>query len=269
MQLTEAIAPLEDGYAELLAAVAELLREDEQVRALWVSGSVARGTADAGSDLDVVVTVRDPAPFTDPSAWSSLDPVITEPIPGRAASFALTVRSGLRIDVVVEGVEELAATPYRHRVEVFDRDGLVVPDPPADGGGPDPAAMGAVVTEFLRQAAIFPAAVVAREDWLLGQVAVHNYSVLLFRLFAESNRPLPPMGVKQWSARLTEPQREVLAALPQPRATREDVVAAMIAVRDALITHGRVAVESVGGTWPDGIEAAVAAYWRRHELPWG
>src|SRR5690349_7015550 len=112
------MAPLEAGYGELLAAVAELLGEDERVRALWVAGSVARGTADAGSDLDVVVTVRDPAPFTDPVVWSSLDPVITEPIPRRAGSFALTLRSGLRLDVVVEGLDELPGTPYRHRVEI-------------------------------------------------------------------------------------------------------------------------------------------------------
>ena len=62
--------------------------------------------------------------------------------------------------------------------------------------------MTAVVTEVLRQAAIFPAAVVAREDWLLGQVAVHNYARLLYQLFAASNEPVGPMGVKQWSSRL-------------------------------------------------------------------
>jgi hypothetical protein len=159
-------------------------------------------------------------------------------------------------------------TPYRHRIPVFDRDGLAVPPPAPDPAGPDPAAMAALVTESLRQAAIFPAAVVARGDWLLGQVAVHNLAMLLYRLLVEANQPLPPMGVKQWSSRLTEPQRALLAGLPQPRATRDEVVAAMVAVRDALTTHGRAALESAGGGWPDGTEAAVAAYWHRHDLPW-
>lgn len=102
---------------------------------------------------------------------------------------------------------------------------------------------------------------VARRDWLLGQVAVHIYVQLLYRLRAESNEPLPPMGIKQWSSRLTDDHRAVLAALPQPGASRTEVIAAMSSVRDALLSHGRAAFESVGGEWPEQTVSAVAAYW--------
>ena len=98
--------------------------------------------------------------------------------------------------------------------------------------------MQAIVIEFLRQSAIFPAAVVAREDWLLGQEAVHNYRRLLYDLFTEANQPLPAMGVKQWSSRLTPGQRELLASLPAPAATRDSVIAAMDLTRTALRTRG-------------------------------
>ena len=81
-EVRAATAPLASGYADLLARVVDASRDDQRVRALWLSGSVGRGVADAGSDLDLVVTVSDRAAFADASSWDVLDPVITVPIPG-------------------------------------------------------------------------------------------------------------------------------------------------------------------------------------------
>ncbi len=262
----EAIAPLEPGYDALLRQIAEALEADERVRALWLSGSVGRGAADAGSDLDLVVTVRSVEAFAEPDVWDVVDPVITIPIPGLRGCFALTTREGLRIDVVLETPADVAGSPYDRRVCVFDRDGLEPPTPTELAGGPDVDRMQAIVTEFLRQTAIFPAAVVAREDWLLGQAAVHHYRVMLYDLFVQANQPLPPMGVKQWSSRLTGEQRAILRALPMPAAERDDVVAAMRATREAIRTHGRAALEAAGGVWPTESDDATAAYWARHGL---
>lgn len=261
-----AIAPLEPGYDELLARVVQHVEEDDRVRALWLSGSVGRGVPDAGSDLDLVVTVTDRESFKDPSEWTVVDPVITLPIPGLPGCFAFTTRQGLRVDVVLETPDEVGTSPYTHRVRVVDKDALEPPGPSDDARGPDLTRMHAIVTEFLRQSAIFPAAVVAREDWLLGQAAVRNYANMLYDLLVESNQPLPVMGVKQWSSRLTQAQRELLAALPVPTADRESVVDAMLGTRRAFRTHGRAALESAGGTWPIEADDAMAAYWERHGL---
>ncbi|WP_151082779.1 nucleotidyltransferase domain-containing protein [Nocardioides cynanchi] len=268
MDVDEAIAPLEPGYDALLARVVEVLEADARVRALWLSGSVGRGAADAGSDLDLVVTVVSPAGFTDPTVWAVLDPVITTPIPGLPGCFAFTTREGLRVDVVLETPADVAGSPYSRRVRVFDRDGLEPPSPDVAGEGPDLERMQAIVTEFHRQAAIFPAAVVAREDWLLGQSAVHHYRTMLYDLFVEANQPLPVMGVKQWSSRLNDGQREVLRALVPPAAEREPVTAAMVAVAAAIAEHGRAALEAAGGVWPDDVSEAIGAYWARHGLVW-
>lgn len=261
-----ATAPLASGYADLLARVVQRIADDQRVRALWLSGSVGRGVADAGSDLDLVVTVSDRAAFADASSWDVLDPVITVPIPGLPGCFAFTTREGLRVDVVLETPDDIATSAYVDRVPVLDRDGLEAPIPTGGVGTPDVGRMQAIVTEFLRQSAIFPAAVVAREDWLLGQVAVHNYGSMLYDLFVESNQPLPVMGVKQWSSRLTPEQRALLAGLPVAKADHESVVRAMTAVRDAIRTHGRAALETAGGTWPAEVDDAMAAYWERQGL---
>jgi hypothetical protein len=264
--VAEAIAPLEPGYDSLLGRLASALVRDERVRALWLAGSVGRGVADAGSDLDVVATVASVQDFLDPTSWSVLDPVITTAIPGMPGCFAFTTREALRVDVLLETPADLADTSYRSRIRVFDHDGLALPAAMQAEPGPDLGRMQAIVVEMLRQAAIFPAAVVAREDWLLGQQAVHNYGLMLYQLFVESNAPLPPMGVKQWSSRLTGEQRRILTELVPPRARRDEVIASMRAMRTAISTHGRAVVEAAGGTWPTDVDEAMQVYWRRHDI---
>jgi hypothetical protein len=266
VEVAEAIAPLESGYDELLALIVSRLESDQRVRALWLAGSVGRGVADAGSDLDVIVTVASVQGFTDPAVWSVLDPVITTPIPGMSGCFAFTTHRGLRVDVVLETLADLPNTSYRRRLCVFAKDRLAVPTSGDDECGPDVARMQAIVTECFRQSAIFPAAVVAREDWLLGQQAVHNYGLMLYDLFVESNRPLMPMGIKQWSSKLTAQQRDILTDLTPPRADRDDVLTAMRSMRAAVATHGRVVLETAGGAWPLDVDKAIEAYWHRHGL---
>lgn len=259
---------LPGGYVELLRQLVDALGDDERVRAAWLSGSVGRGVADSGSDLDLVVTLEDEAvsDFEDPAVWGILDPIISTPIPGMPGCFAFTTRAGLRVDIVVERVSDLPRSPYRHRVRVLARDSLKAPPPTDEDRGPDVPAMQATVTEFLRQSAIFPAAVVAREDWLLGQEAVHNYRLMLYSLFVEANQPLPAMGIKQWSAKLTERQRELLADLPLPSADRASVVEAMRVVRRALRTEGRAALEEAGGEWPREVDDTLDGHWRKAGL---
>jgi hypothetical protein len=118
-------------------------------------------------------------------------------------------------------------------------------------GSPMPAAISTCSSRASPRSS--PAAVEARADRLLGQVAVAN------DLLVESNQPLPSMGVEQWSSRLTPRLRDLLRALPAPRAERGSV-AAMTAVRGAIRTHGRIALEGAGGTCPAEVDDALAAY---------
>jgi len=270
-----ALTPLPTGYRDLVDAFLAAVQTDERIRAAWLSGSLARGVADAGSDLDLIVTVRDDAFEGFAEAWrewlaSWADAILARELPGIPGSFFASTRDGLRVDVVSESVSASRETPHRIRVRLLDRDGLAGDLPPADHDSrvPDVTKIADTIEEFLRQQVIFPAAVVARQDWLLGIVGVLNAHLLLYSLFTESNEPLPPMGVKQWSSRLTADQRQVLAGLPQPEATRESVVAAMQAVRHAFRTAGRARAEEAGASWPIEVDDAVTVYWQREELEW-
>lgn len=271
-EVVDALAPLPSGYADVLARVVETLDSDERVRALWLGGSLGRGVADAGSDLDLIVTVADAAHEAfvgdGDSTWAPLNPVMSFEIPGLPGSFVLTTLDGLRVDTVLERESDVADTRYRHRVRVFDRRATLTPVPPADDAehGPDVSALESIATEFARQLAIFPDAVVAREDWLLGQEAVHNYRRFLYQLYVESNQPLPPMGVKQWSAKLTAGQRDRLVSLAVPGADRAAVIGAMREIQQVIRTEGRALIEAAGGSWPEAAVEAGLARWTARGL---
>lgn len=259
-------------YQPLLARIREVLAGDPRVLALWLGGSIGRGVADGGSDLDLLVTVSD-ADFDAVAGElsgilaDSVDPIITLTIPGMPGSSAYTTRQGLRVDVVLERLGDVDRPAFRSRVTVLDRaDVRSLLSPMVDANaGPDPATLGATVQEFFRQQAMVPS-VLERGDWLLGQEGVHNARSMLYQLFVEANQPQPAMGVKQWSSKLTSSQRRLLEALPSPAANRDSFLAAMGAVRAAFRTSGRSAAEAVGLVWPSEVDDAITDYWRRSGL---
>lgn len=266
-----AMAAMPVEYQPLLGAARDVLERDRRVLALFLGGSIGRGVADAGSDLDLLVTVGDAdvdAVAVELAGMLAevVDPVISLAIPGMPGSQAYTTRSGLRVDVVLERRSDVDRPAFRRRVTVFDRDDVrALLSPAVDANaGPSVEALAAIVQEFLRQQAMFPA-VVARADWLLGQEGVYNARLMLYQLFVETNQPLPVMGVKQWSSKLTAAQKDVLEALVPPAAAREPVVAAMTAVRAAFRTSGRAAAEAAGLSWPTEVDDAITAHWSR----WG
>ncbi len=269
------LRPLPAAYQSLYDRLVSVVVQDVGVRALWLGGSVARGVADAGSDLDVLLAVDDDAFDGFAQNWRSwlttVCPVLlAQELPGHPGSFFATTTDCLRLDVVVERVSGLPETPYRSRVTVIDRDGLTSAIPaPAPADGPDAPRIQALIEEFFRQQVIFPAAVVARADWLLGVVGVHNTQVMLYQLLVATNEPLPPMGVKQWSRRLTEEQQRLLAGLPSPQPCSDSIVSAMQAVRTAFRRQGRDAVLELGLPWPDAVDTAVARYWSNCSLESG
>jgi len=263
---------LEPGYGPLFDRAVEVLGADERVRALWLSGSLARGAADAGSDLDLLLAVRDvdlDAFATSWRAWlRAITPtVIARPLPFLPGSLYSVTPGRERLDVVVEAASAIASTPFVPRLVVFDRDGLdhEVPAPPPPAG-PSSDRVAGLVEEFFRDYGMFPV-VVLREDWLLGLEATHLVRSLLYRLLVEANAPLPAMGVKQWGAKLTPVQRARLEALPMGDASRTGVLAAHEAVAVAFVDAAVPICAELGVEWPCALEAATLRYLRDHGLP--
>jgi predicted nucleotidyltransferase len=274
----DALRPLHAGYRELHEKVLAVANRDDRVRTMWLSGSVGRGVADAGSDLDVVLALA-PASFDEfAAAWrnwlAEITPtVLARPLPGMPGSFFSVTTSCLRLDVVAERAGSADPDALALRLLVLDKDGIASraaaapPKPVVPPEGPDPARLAEMVAEFFRHMTIFPAAVVARADWLLGVVGVQGAQLMLYELFVEANQPLAPMGVKQWSAKLTSEQRDICAGLPAPSATSQSVLAAMRTTAAAYRQAAAAILAAQEVPWPMEFEQAVRRFWQ-DELGW-
>lgn len=265
------------GYRSLFRRLVDVAVADERILAVWLGGSLGRGVADAGSDLDVILTVADDAFEEFAAQWrgwlARVTPaVLARELPGLTGSWHSLTPDCERLDVVTEPAGREPRRGRSHRLLVFDRNGAFAAAANASGpagapAGPDPARLAEITEEFLRQQAIFPAAVVARGDWLLGVVGTEGVHLMLYQLFVEANQPLPAMGVKQWSAKLTPAQRACLQALPPPAARRDAVLQAMRAAAAEFRVQAREILGAHQVPWPDALDAAVMAYQAR-ELGW-
>lgn len=258
----ERLAP---GYAPLFERAASVLAADPRVRAVWVSGSLARGDADAFSDLDLLVAVADAEFDSFAASWRSWLAQITPTVLAREIPFLRGSLYSLtpdceRLDVVLERVSALAASPFRTRAVVFDRDGLAARIPkPAPASGPDRAKLATAIEESLRYLALLPA-VLGRGELLLAQEGYGHLRRRISELFLEANAPLPTTGAKHWRDKLSPEQYAVLEALPWPEATREALVAANLAAGRALLAHGRPIAAKLEVPWPEPLERSVRAY---------
>jgi hypothetical protein len=270
----EGLAALPAAYGPIFDRAVRVLGADERVRGIWLAGALGRGAADAASDLDLAIAVRDDDFDAFAAGWrdwlAAISPtLVARELPGRPGSFYALTPTCERFDVITERVGELGTAQSGARLAVLDRDGLDARLPAPAPRQPNAARIAYLIEECLRQAANFPT-VTVRDDWLLGVVAVQEVHLMLYQLFVESNQPVPAMGPKQWSAKLTLAQRAVLLALPVPQPRRESVLPARHAALRAFIEHARPIAERCGVPWPAELEAAVRDFLRRElDLPLG
>jgi len=263
-----ALHVLPAGYRALFDRVAAAARADSRVRALWVSGSLARGDADAYSDLDLVAAIADAEFDAFAAGWrewlAAITPtVLAREIPFLRGSFYSLTPTCERLDVVIERASRVTQSMFRTRKLVFDKDDLHahVP-PPAPPAGPDRAKVETAIEEPLRYLALVPA-VLGRGELLLAQEGFGHMRRRLSELFLELNAPLPTTGVKHWRDKLTAEQYAVLEALPWPAATREALIDADRIFARVFLEQARPIAERLGVRWPEELEAAVRAHLER------
>jgi hypothetical protein len=202
------LAALVPSYRPIFDRLLAVCEGDQRIRAFWLSGSLAKGTADAGSDLDCILAVRD----------------------GDFDEFAASWREWLA-----------TVTPTLIAREL-------------------PFAPGSTVDEFFRVEAIVPVMLNQRRDYLCAVNGVQSLQLMLYNVFVECNQPQPPMGIKQWSARLTPEQRRILTELPVAAPEHDSIAVGLRATGTAMRTAGRAAVTACGGTWPVDLDEGVQRF---------
>lgn len=258
------LSGLPERYVGLFDRAVEVFAADDRVRAVWLHGACGRGAADAGSDLDLSLAVRDGDFEAFAEGWRDWLDAITPTVVARPigpGSFYCLTPTCERLDVISSRISDLPATgsTLRRRVVVFDKDNLDGLVPAPDDPGPDTERIAWLIEETLRQQANWPV-VHVRQDWLLGQAGVQSMHFHLYQLFTEANKPMPGMGPKQWSAKLTTGQRATLAALPVPTADRASVDRAREVAITVFLREAGLIAAAVGVPWPGGLETAVRRY---------
>lgn len=256
------------GYHALFDRARRRFERDERVRGVWLGGSLGRGTADAASDLDLVLAVLDDAFEEFAGSWrtwlADITPtVLAEELPYARGIIYSVTPDFERLDLVIEPVSALPTTLFRSRVPVIDKDRLSEALPAAEtGAGPSREAVAGLITEYFRISAV--ETILVRDDWLLAREHLHVVGSLIYRLFVEANAPLPPMGVKQWSARLTAAQQDALRSLPTAAVNIDELREAQLAMASVFLPNAEAMARRLGVEWPTELEAAAAAHLRAH-----
>ena len=237
-----------------------MLFDDDRVRAAWVGGSIARGTADRASDLDLLVAVADEHLDDFAGDWRSFLDKVTPTVLAEEQWFARgsfwSITPGFeRFDVVVEAASAIPSTMFPVRVTVFDRDGLSDQIPPEQPRSPSPTTVTKLVTDWFHFSAMLET-ILWRSDWLLADEHLHFLRDLLYKLYVEANQPLPPSGVKRWTEKLTPDQRMTLGNLPTSAHSEGEMIDAHLALSRAFLEAARPLAEAISVTWPADLEAA-------------
>jgi Nucleotidyltransferase domain len=117
-QCPEVLDRLPAGYRDLFARLLDVVRGDQRVAQMWLTGSLGRGTADAGSDLDIILTVADPDFDAFSANWrtwlAQVTPtVLARGLPGMPGSWYCLTPGCERFDAVVERCGALSAGQTR------------------------------------------------------------------------------------------------------------------------------------------------------------
>lgn len=249
-------------YVELFDRAREVFASDERVRGMWLHGAIARQAADAASDLDIDIAVVDEGFDAFAESWrewlAGITPIVSAVGLGPGSFYALTPTCA-RLDVISERVSALPTSWLTRRITVFDLDNLTSLVPPIDDPPPNPDTIDYLIRETLRQAANFET-VTVRDDWLLGVVAVTSVHGMLYQLFAESNKPQPATGPKQWSIKLAPRHRALLQQLPVPQPNPESVLTARQAALGAFLAEAPAIAAQADVAWPVDLADAVLNY---------
>ncbi len=244
-------SPPDPPRAARLATFAErasaMLRPDDRVRVLWLTGSLAAGTADAQSDVDLRAAVPAEAFATIERWWPDLVDRVAPTVwkrrwsgpPDEAILGAITT-DYLRFDLVVQSVADTQPRRLEPARVLFDKDGIADRFPLTTAPPPDPfARLPFVVEEFIRLLGMLPI-VVERDDvpmGMEGQMGVH--SLLISLLLLENGIDRAATGKRHVVSFLTAEQRDVLARAPSLDPSMDSIVQGRLAYARLFLPRAR------------------------------
>jgi predicted nucleotidyltransferase len=253
----------------VLAALTAYAESEESVEGLWLQGSLARGDADAFSDIDAYLAIRDEA-FD--SAWQGREALLERlggalawsdaTTPGLKAVHAL-MNGGARLDLFFEKTSVAPDAPRPVVKALVDKTGVVA-RLKLGWQAPSPliARIMLSIIRMTRQGATWPLRVLGRGQWAtLAMMELDLVNAQLAQLMAVRRDPanfyrnafsLPALLSEAERATLETLTADALAALAAHDLAA--LKAVHLQILDALVAEGRAACAALGVDYPIGDE---------------
>lgn len=262
--------PATTKLTAFMEQAAMILRKDERVRILWLTGSLAKGTADAQSDVDLHAAVRAEDFATIGQWWQDLLDQIAPTVwkrrwpgpPDEAILSAITT-DYVRFDVVVQSISDTKPRTLEAAQLLFDKDNqaqnflLTLPSTH------DPyKQLAPLAEEFIRLLGMLPI-VVERDDvpiGMEGQLALH--SMLISLLLLENGIDRMSSGKRHVAAHLNHEQRAILAQVPPLAPTMASIIEGRVAYGRLFLPRARRLMELHGQPYPEAFEEATIQHLR-------
>ena len=249
---------------EVIRTIAAAVEGAPGIRALFLSGSHATGTADAHSDIDFVMVSEDGASDAAAAVWRAAvertgEVVLWWDRTGVPTLINAVTADWARTDVLILTPEQVARHPKESLKPLFDPDGLhdtlagAAPARP-----PDPAAALRAFENFIRILGLLHL-VVGREEYLNGVLGLHHLRSALVELMIQETGAPNRGGILHLNRLITAEQRAALAALPPPVPERQALIDAHLAYAAAYLPRARRRAAALGVDWPEAFEAATWA----------
>lgn len=249
------------AFAERAAAI---LHNDERVRILWLTGSLAAGTADAQSDVDLRAAVRaeDFAALEEwwPQMLDHLAPTVWKrrwPGPPNEAILSAISTDYQRFDLVIQSTTDTKPRALEAARVLFDKDNLAGQINLTAPARHNPLAhLSFVVEEFIRLVGMLPI-VVERDDLPIGMEGHFGlHSLLISVLLLEQGIDRTATGKRHVAPLLNDEQRALLANLPSLEPTMKSVIEGRLAYARLFLPRARRLMEANGLTYPAAFETA-------------
>ena len=242
---------VDERYSALYQRAVEAAAADERIVRVDVHGSVATGTADKWSDLDLKVIVReaDLAAVVGESALfiDAITPTVLADSPLAPFIVNAVTTDGLTLDVSF-WAENAPEWPLPTGLQVGFLSGRRYDN--------YPDAVAYAVSESLRGLAGPLIKFLQRGQHIAHFMGLgHTLSLLITVLLAESDAPID--GRRPADA-LNKEQRWVISNLPAAQATFQSLLAYEFAIAKEVLTRGRALFEHYGLEWPRDFEAVAA-----------
>lgn len=250
-----------------LASTAEQIENaaatDTHVLAAWLEGSLATGTGDDWSDLDVHLLIDDLTQF-DPMAWiANFTPaILADEIPGLPGAFIFVTPGWVHIDVIVHTHTDAWDRDVPRRA-LWDPHQLVPVGPATLASAPRatvffPDSQAKAFLYFMGTVV----GAVRRGDWLAASLtAVTMRDELLLSLMLAENGVAARLGRKHLDRLLTTEQLTTLGAIPPIGLGDTGLVSALTEIATLYIARGRRLAEQRGTEWPTAFCDATVRLW--------